>query len=97
MFAEGAGYKAAAHALGVPEQTARDWARSWRSGAWAAGRTCGTRYPRETKGRAVADLARGDEPAEVMERYRIAHRKTLRKWRGEAGKAEDRSVENGAR
>lgn len=80
----GAGHRALASKLGIPEATARQWARSYAVGGKAAVMNAGRThrvYSYETKLAAVKDrLENGMTVREVMVKYNIPSESSIKTW-----------------
>ena len=84
ILASGAGHRALASKLGIPEATARQWARSYAVGGAAAVMNAGAIhrvYPYELKLSAVQDrLERGMTVREVMVKHGIPSESSIKTW-----------------
>lgn len=83
-LSEGAGHRALASKLGIPDATARQWARAYAVGGRAAVLNAGTRhrvYPFELKLSAVKDrLENGMTVREVMVKHGIPSESSIKTW-----------------
>ena len=84
VLASGAGHRALASKLGIPEATARQWARSYAVGGAAAVMNAGAMhrvYPYELKLSAVQErLERGMTVREVMVKHGIPSESSIKTW-----------------
>ena len=84
ILAGGAGHRALASKLGIPEATARQWARSYAVGGTAAVMNAGSKhrvYPFELKLSAVKDrLENGMTVREVMVKHGIPSESSVKTW-----------------
>lgn len=84
ILAGGAGHRALASKLGIPEATARQWARSYAVGGTAAVMNAGSKhrvYPYELKLSAVKDrLENGMTVREVMVKHGIPSESSVKTW-----------------
>ena len=84
VLATGAGHRALATKLGIPEATARQWARSYAVGGAQAVLNAGAKhrvYPYELKLSAVQDrLEHGMTVREVMVKHGIPSESSIRTW-----------------
>lgn len=84
ILASGAGHRALASKLGIPEATARQWARSYAVGGTAAVMNAGAKhrvYPYELKLSAVQDrLEHGMTVREVMVKHGIPSESSVKTW-----------------
>ena len=84
VLATGAGHRALASKLGIPEATARQWARSYAVGGASAVMNAGAKhrvYPYELKLSAVQDrLERGMTVREVMVKHGIPSESSIKTW-----------------
>lgn len=84
ILASGAGHRALASKLGIPEATARQWARSYAVGGTAAVMNAGSThrvYPYELKLSAVRDrLENGMTVREVMVKHGIPSESSIKTW-----------------
>ena len=84
ILAGGAGHHALASKLGIPEATARQWARSYAVGGTAAVMNAGSKhrvYPFELKLSAVKDrLENGMTVREVMVKHGIPSESSVKTW-----------------
>lgn len=83
-LSEGAGHRALASKLGIPDATARQWARAYAVGGRAAVLNAGSRhrvYPYELKLSAVKDrLENGMTVREVLIKYGIPSESSVKTW-----------------
>lgn len=83
-LSEGAGHRAFASKLGIPDATARQWARAYAVGGRAAVLNAGSRhrvYPYELKLSAVKDrLENGMTVREVMIKHGIPSESSVKTW-----------------
>lgn len=83
-LAEGMGHRALATKLGIPDATARQWARSYAVGGRAAVMNAGAKhrvYPFELKLSAVQDrLENGMTVREVMVKHGIPSESSVKAW-----------------
>lgn len=83
-LAEGAGHRALASKLGIPDATARQWARAYAVGGRSAVLNAGSRhrvYPYELKLSAVKDrLENGMTVREVMIKHGIPSESSVKTW-----------------
>ena len=84
VLAAGAGHRALASKLGIPEATARQWARSYAVGGAQAVLNAGAKhrvYPYELKLSAVKDrLEHGMTVREVMVKHGIPSESSVKTW-----------------
>lgn len=84
ILASGSGHRALASKLGIPEATARQWARSYAVGGTAAVMNAGAKhrvYPYELKLSAVQDrLEHGMTVREVMVKHGIPSESSVKTW-----------------
>ena len=84
VLATGAGHRALATKLGIPEATARQWARSYAVGGAQAVLNAGAKhrvYPHELKLSAVRDrLEHGMTVREVMVKHGIPSESSIKTW-----------------
>lgn len=84
VLATGAGHRALATKLGIPEATARQWARSYAVGGAQAVLNAGAKhrvYPYELKLSAVRDrLEHGMTVREVMVKHGIPSESSIKTW-----------------
>lgn len=84
MFEAGAGRRAIAHDLDIPEDTVRQWARAYAVGGADAVLNAGSRravYDQELKLAAVKDhLERGKSIREVMIAHKIFSESAVKAW-----------------
>lgn len=84
ILATGAGHRTLASKLGIPEATARQWARAYAVGGNAAVMNAGARhrvYPFELKLSAVQDrLEHGMTVREVMVKHGIPSESSIKSW-----------------
>ena len=84
VLSTGAGHRALASKLGIPEATARQWARSYAVGGAAAVLNAGAThrvYPYELKLSAVLDrLEHGMTVREVMVKHGIPSESSIKTW-----------------
>ena len=84
VLASGAGHRALASKLGIPEATARQWARSYAVGGAQAVLNAGAKhrvYPYELKLSAVKDrLEHGMTVREVMVKHGIPSESSVKTW-----------------
>ena len=84
VLAAGAGHRALASKLGIPEATARQWARSYAVGGAQAVLNAGAKhrvYPYELKLSAVLDrLEHGMTVREVMVKHGIPSESSVKTW-----------------
>ena len=84
ILATGAGHRALATKLGIPEATARQWARSYAVGGAQAVLNAGAKhrvYPYELKLSAVQDrLEHGMTVREVMVKHGIPSESSIKTW-----------------
>ena len=83
-LSEGAGHRALASKLGIPDATARQWARAYAVGGRSAVLNAGSRhrvYPYELKLSAVKDrLENGMTVREVMIKHGIPSESSVKTW-----------------
>lgn len=83
-LSEGAGHRALASKLGIPDATTRQWARAYAVGGRAAVLNAGSRhrvYPYELKLSAVKDhLENGMTVREVMIKHGIPSESSVKTW-----------------
>lgn len=83
-LSEGLGHRALATKLGIPDATARQWARSYAVGGRAAVMNAGSKhrvYPFELKLSAVQDrLENGMTVREVMVKHGIPSESSVKSW-----------------
>lgn len=83
-LSEGAGHRALASKLGIPDATVRQWARAYAVGGRAAVLNAGSRhrvYPYELKLSAVKDrLENGMTVREVMIKHGIPSESSVKTW-----------------
>lgn len=83
-LSEGMGHRALATKLGIPDATARQWARSYAVGGRAAVMNAGSKhrvYPFELKLSAVQDRLENDTTVrEVMVKHGIPSESTVKSW-----------------
>lgn len=83
-LSEGAGHRALASRLGIPDATARQWARAYAVGGRAAVLNAGSRhrvYPHELKLSAVRDrVENGMTVREVMIKHGIPSESSIKTW-----------------
>lgn len=84
ILSSGAGHRALASKLGIPEATARQWARSYAVGGTGAVMNAGSKhrvYPYELKLSAVKDrLENGMTVREVMVKHGIPSESSVKAW-----------------